>query len=225
MKLILFDIDGTLIETGGAGLTSLNMAFYDVLGVKDAIQGMSLAGKTDPQIIKEIMKFHKVEVTDNSISDICNRYVEHLNVQIHTHKGKLKPGIKELLDRLVTTSHKIGLLTGNIEQGAKIKLTTYGINEYFLSGAFGSDNYDRNLLVPEACRKFREQFGLQFNYSDCIIIGDTPRDVYCAKPHGAKAIAVATGPYSIDELSNIGADMVLSDLSDTDGVIRFIDDC
>ncbi|MCI4625501.1 MAG: HAD hydrolase-like protein [Candidatus Magnetoovum sp. WYHC-5] len=221
MKLILFDIDGTLVDTGGAGITSLNKAFFDTFSVEDAFHGMSLAGKTDPQIIKEALRVHQINPNCENISILLEKYIAHLKQEIHIHDGRLKPGVLELIEEL-SKSHHIGLLTGNIEYGAKIKLTAYGIYNHFLTGAFGCDNDDRNKLLPIACNKFNENYALDFLYADCVVIGDTPRDVCCSKLYGAMAIAVATGPYTTAELSKTAADLVVNNLLDVDYIIKSI---
>ncbi len=116
----------------------------------------------------------------------------------------------------------MGLLTGNLEQGARIKLGVFGLNEYFPTGAFGSDHEDRNKLLPIAVERFNILSGSQFDYTDCVIIGDTPRDVACAKPYNAVCIAVATGPYGAGSLVDAGADVVVEDLSDTEHFLNIL---
>ena len=126
----------------------------------------------------------------------------------------VKPGVNELLYHLNgAKGFHLGLLTGNIKKGARIKLSAFDLNGYFPFGAFGDDNEDRNELLPIAVEKFRKMTNMNISFSDCVVIGDTPKDVHCSRPFGATAIAVSTGPYSYDSLLETGADYVLGDLS------------
>lgn len=216
MKFILFDIDGTLMSTGGAGVRALDYAFRDVLGVERAFDGISMAGKTDLLIVKEGLAKHGQSGNNGVVPRVLSTYLEHLAREMHNDARHLKPGIQQALDTLKTLpEYTIGLLTGNLEAGARIKLEAFNIYDYFLCGAFGSDNEDRNLLLPVAVQRFREKKLHEIDFKHCIIVGDTPRDVACAKPYGAACIAVATGPYSAADLKKTDADVVMDDLADT----------
>jgi len=217
MKFILFDIDGTLLDSGGAGMRSLNLAFEEMFSIRNAFDAISVAGKTDLQIIKEGLIMHDIQSPNGIVHAFFETYIRHLKTQVHTGKGRIKTGIPEILDILKSRDDCVlGLLTGNIEEGATIKLEAFHLNSYFSTGAFGSDSEDRNKLLPIAIDKLYRKSALLIPYADCVVIGDTPRDVYCSKPYGAFALAVATGPYSCRELSEAGADEVLEDLSDTE---------
>lgn len=182
-----------------------------------------MAGKTDPQIIREGFSVHGIAGGDGHLAAVLSSYVRHLNTEMGNDRKHLKPGIKTLLSKLSAIPEvHLGLLTGNIEEGARIKLDAMGIIDYFSTGAFGSDDEDRNRLLPVAAAKFSKITGIRLSYEDCIVIGDTPRDVECAKPYGAMAVAVATGPYDIISLSRTGADFVLGDLSDTGFVVSLL---
>jgi phosphoglycolate phosphatase-like HAD superfamily hydrolase len=136
---------------------------------------------------------------------------------------QVKPGIYEILTELQTFSNlATGLLTGNLEKGARIKLDPFRLNEFFPSGAFGSDDEDRNNLLPIAVKRFEDLSQRGITISECILVGDTPRDVECAHVHGAICIGVATGPYSYDSLMEAGADHVVTDLTDTNAVLQFL---
>ena len=213
MRLILFDIDGTLIDSGGAGVRSLDLAFRKVFSVLNAFQGISMAGKTDTQIIKEGLIKHGLSMDD--FDAIIEAYLLQLRQEIRNEGKHTKPGIYEILEQLnLMEDIGLGLLTGNLEQGARIKLEPFDLNKYFPSGAFGSDDEDRNKLLPFAVNRFEEMFDKRIDIGKSIVIGDTPRDVECAHIYGAVCIGVATGPYSMDELTEAKADYVLKDLSD-----------
>ena len=213
MYLILFDIDGTLIDSGEAGSRSLNLTFSKLFSIVNAFYGISMAGKTDTEIIKEGMSKHGIAV-DGNLNVVVHTYLKHLQKEINNKRRHIKPGIYELLERLsLLKDIHLGLLTGNIESGARIKLGPFDLNRYFPTGAFGSDDEDRNKLLPIALRRFEDRCRRSIGIDECIIIGDTPRDVFCAKIYGAKCLGVATGPYSIDELKDAGADHAVKDLS------------
>lgn len=225
MQLILFDIDGTLISSGGAGTLSLNLAFMELFSINNAFREISMAGKTDTQIIREGLVKHNLPCDNGVIPEVTNSYLKNLRAEIHKTQTKhLKPGIREALEILSrkNTDYRLGLLTGNLDQGARIKLDAFDLNKYFPAGAFGCDDEDRNNLLPVAVKRFNVICSREINYSDCIIVGDTPRDVHCAKPYGAFCIAVATGHYTYRSLVEAGADFVMEDLSDTDHFLKVL---
>ncbi|MEW5746817.1 MAG: HAD family hydrolase [Nitrospirota bacterium] len=222
MKLLLFDIDGTIMDSGGAGVRSLDHAFSEVFSIDDAFRDISMAGKTDLQIIKEGLVQHGFPAGNGLVPAVMEAYLRRLRIEIGNGRKHLKPGVREALSLLHGRADDcvLGLLTGNVEQGARIKLGSFALNGYFPAGAFGDDDEDRNRLLPIARRRFEELYGKAFDFGECVIIGDTPRDVYCAKPYGASCIAVATGPYRADALVRAGADVVFEDLSDTQAFLR-----
>jgi phosphoglycolate phosphatase len=224
LKFLLFDIDGTLIDSGGAGSRALNLALEDLLGISNGFFGIELAGKTDLQIIREGLERLGMNRQDGIEHDLIQLYVGHLKREVSRGAGHLKSGVNELLMRLDAEGIYLGLLTGNIEDGARVKLAPFGLNRFFPIGAYGSDDEDRNRLVPVAVRRLMEKKGVLASYEDCIIVGDTPRDVACARVHGSRCIAVATGPYSLDLLRGTEADLAVSDLSDADRIINWISD-
>lgn len=217
VKLILFDIDGTLMDSGGAGTRSMNLAFEDLFSVPDAFREIPMAGKTDIQIMKEGLTKHGLDSENGNVGLLCDAYIKRLRTEIGNSKKKLKPGIKESLCKLSDMQGtSLGLLTGNVQAGARIKLDSLGVGSFFPFGAFGDDNEDRNRLLPVAVGRFRNLYHSDIGYTDCIVIGDTPRDVECAKIYGAYSVAVATGPYRYDTLLASGADVVLRDISEMD---------
>ena len=222
MRLILFDIDGTLIDSGGAGVRSLDLALKDLFSIDNGFHGISMAGKTDTQIIKEGIMKHGLS-GNGTIDAVIKAYLNYLRREINNDRKHVKPGIYEVLDELKPLQDLgLGLLTGNIEQGARIKLEPFRLNEYFPAGAFGSDDEDRNNLLPIAVKRFEELFQQKIEADNCIIVGDTPRDVECAHIYGAMCIGVATGPYSYEDLIEAGADYVVHDLSDQKTLLHFL---
>lgn len=214
VKLILFDIDGTLIDPKSVGRRALTLAFHEVFAVQEAFSAIAMAGKTDIQIIKEALSAHGLTSNNNAIPKILTQYVRILESEIQTGRMRLNPGVPELLNDLETNdSFRLGLLTGNIEQGARLKLDAFDLNRYFLFGGFGDDNEDRNKLLPLAVEKFRTLTNIDIEFRDCIVIGDTPMDIACSSPFGAVSVAVSTGPYSFDALVNAGGNFVLEDLT------------
>ena len=224
MKLLLFDIDGTLLDSGGAGTRALNYAFRELFSLDHAFEGIGMAGKTDIQIIRECLEKHGVPTDNGLIPRMMNAYLTYLKAEIQNSTRHVKPGIHEALSALSGRNGKclLGLLTGNIELGARMKLEPFALNKYFPSGAFGSDDEDRNRLLPIARRRFEELTGREIPFGDCVIIGDTPRDVHCAKPYGAFSVGVATGPYHYEALEEAGADIVFRDLSDTEAFLKAV---
>lgn len=216
MKLLLFDIDGTLVDCGGAGSRSLESTFAEMFGVQNAFEGISMAGKTDPQIIRESLTRHGI-THDGLIPKLLNIYISNLKTEIIKTDKSIMPGAREALDAVSSLPNRFlsGILTGNIEAGARIKLGAFGLEGYFRAGAFGSDDEDRNMLLPHAVKRFESIAGSCISFRNCIVIGDTPRDVECAKLHGAACIGVATGPYSFKELEKAGADFVFNTLEKT----------
>ena len=220
---ILFDIDGTLVSLDGAGSRSLNRAMEELLQITDGFRGIDFAGKTDLQIIREALGTLGLTDGDDLMHSLLNRYLVHLRAEVSTGRGHVKKGIRELLPALQNLEGiYLGLLTGNAETGARLKLEPFGLNRYFPVGAFGSDSEDRNLLLPIAVERLQEETSASVNYEHCVVIGDTPKDVECAHVHGASAVAVATGTYPLKELEKTAAELVTADLSDTEKIVDWI---
>lgn len=225
-RLILFDIDGTLVLTGGAGMRAMNRACEEIVGHQSGLTGIAVAGRTDWIILDDALRLHGKSLDANLLDTLRRRYVEHLREEIDLPGHGVKavmPGIRELLEALQQREDvALGLLTGNFAEGARIKLEYFDLWKYFRCGAFGDDALDRNALVPVAMARARECGIAATNASEVIVIGDTPHDVACAHAVSATAIAVATGTYSEDQLRAAGARIVFADLSDTEAVLRVV---
>ena len=226
-KLVLFDIDGTLVLTGGAGLRAMNRALEEVFGHANGLGDIPVAGRTDWAILADAVRRVGRTLDGNLLADLERRYVARLGEEIHLpghgRKG-IMPGIKEILDAIDRRDDVVaGLLTGNFEDGARVKLGYFDLWRYFRFGAFGGDAADRNALVPVAVERARTCGLPEIADADVLVVGDTPHDVLCAHAAGAVAVAVATGPSSVDELRAAGADHVFVDLSDTDAVLKLLD--
>jgi phosphoglycolate phosphatase len=227
MKLVLFDIDGTILLTGGAGKRAMDRALLEVFG-SSGPNDHPFGGKTDPQIVRELMRIegHEDLHIDSRMSELLDRYVSYLGQELDADPSKIEtmPGIHELLDALETRDDAIvGLLTGNLIAGARTKLRAVGIDFHrFKVGAFGSDHEARGELPAVAQRRAREELGVDVSGCDVIVIGDTPADIQCGQSIGARAIAVATGHYSVDQLRAHDPAVVFADLSDTAAVIDAI---
>jgi phosphoglycolate phosphatase len=218
MKLVLFDIDGTLVLTGGAGLRAMTRACDELLHHPDALDGIPVAGRTDWSILHDALDRIGHEFDDELFASLRTRYLQYLAEEIEKPGRGVKgvmPGIRELLDELQTRDDVfLGLLTGNFADGARIKLQHFDLWHYFRCGAFGDDAADRNALVPFAVTRARECGVPEPVPHDVIVVGDTPHDVACALVAGAVPVAVATGGFTVDQLRASGADLVFSDLSD-----------
>ena len=227
MRLVLFDIDGTLVWTDGAGRRAIHHALTQVFG-STGPPDYRFDGKTDPQIVRNLMRFvgHDDGHIDARMQAVFERYVERLRLELRApgYRPRVMPGVFELLDVLETRRDIVlGLLTGNLAEGARAKLESVGIDPArFRVGAYGSDHEDRPSLPDVARRRLRDELGLDVGGSDCVIIGDTPADVACGRAVGARAIGVATGRYSAGELRRHGAAAVFADLSDTTAVLAEI---
>jgi phosphoglycolate phosphatase-like HAD superfamily hydrolase len=220
-KLVLFDIDQTILHSGGAGEKALTLALIDWLGHEATLENIEIAGKTDVWIAHRIFEAHDIEKSQENVDRLLNGYLDHLKGELGRASGRLLPGFPEILHALARLPNvAVGLLTGNLRRGAELKLAHYGMLDHFAFGAFADDAPERNLLGPFARRRANEAHGATFQDSDIYVIGDTPHDIACAKAFNARAVGVATGRYPRAALEAAGADFVFDDLSDVDGVIR-----
>jgi phosphoglycolate phosphatase len=227
-RLFLFDIDGTLVSARGAGRAAMARAMAWTYGTAGAIDRYDFRGKTDPRAIFDILgEVGLAEAVIASGLPACfERYVEEL--ESLTDDGAridVMPGVVDLVHALsVRADAIVGLLTGNIEAGARVKLRSTGLLPRFRVGAFGSDDADRRRLPEIACRRARELTGRHVPFDRVTIIGDTPLDVDCARACGGVAVAVATGHHPYDELAACRPDLLFRDFSDVEGTLALLVD-
>jgi len=231
MKLVLFDIDGTILWTDGAGRRAIGQALLDEIGTTGPIERYRFDGKTDPQIVRELLSLagHPAAAADDRVAAVCRRYLELLEGELArpTQRTRVLAGVPELLGGL--EEHEaagralVGLLTGNLAGGAALKLKSAGLDpRRFAVGAYGSDSPQRPELPAIAARRAAERTGRDIPGRDVVIIGDTPDDVACGEPIGARVVAVATGFYDVAALRAAGAARVFADLRDTAAVLDAI---
>ena len=225
MYLILFDIDGTLIKTGGAG----QVAFFDTIredfGISELPQGVPFAGRSDRAIAEEILRLCEVPINEETWEKFRTGYLGRLNGRLESCSGSVLPGVIELLDQLGPAENVcIGLLTGNIEEGAKTKLIYYGLWDRFAFGGYGDIRTERNDIAADA-----QQAGIDYLASrnghtikKVMVIGDTQNDVICARSIDAYAVAVCTGGASREELTETQPDLLLDDLADSERLLEEI---
>ena len=215
-KILLFDIDGTLLLSGGAGKRALNRAFEDLFGPVNAFDGIPVAGRTDPLLLDDAASGTALALEPYQRKQFHDRYCDLLEIEIirpGPRKG-LMPGVEQLLRDLHPRPDLcIGLLTGNFARSARIKLEHFGLWPFFSCGAFGDDAAERDALVPIAVERACSMGVVVSSPSDVVVIGDTPLDIRCATAAGAQSISVATGPFDEPTLRAHGATAVLRDLS------------
>jgi phosphoglycolate phosphatase len=227
VKLVLFDIDGTLLLSDGAGRRAIQRALREVFGGTGPVD-YRFDGKTDPQIVRELMRLegHDDRRIDREMSGLLTRYVELLHEELLApgHCAYMLPGVPDLLDELERHQTVVlGLLTGNHHLGAKAKLNAVGLDiRRFKVGAYGSDHEHRPELPAIARERTRQQLGLDLAGDAIVVIGDTPADLTCGQSLGAGAIGVATGRHSVEDLQRYRPIAVFQDLSDTDAVVQAI---
>jgi phosphoglycolate phosphatase-like HAD superfamily hydrolase len=221
-KLVLFDIDGTLLLSAGAGRRAIHAALGQRGIDLTPGSGVRFDGKTDPQIIVELLEAAGDPAPRDAVrvAELLELYVSHLERDLaeYGHRSRVMPGIPALLDALEADPGVVlGLLTGNVITGARLKLVAAGLDpDRFLVGAYGSDHHQRNELAPVAARRAEPHFGRIPAGAEVVVIGDTPADVRCGECVGARTIAVATGGYTVLELEATGADRVFADFSEVE---------
>ncbi len=203
VRLVLFDIDGTLIRSGGAGEQAFARVCVSEFGVANGAARLRFAGRTDPSIVREFFQQHEIEPSAENFRRFFDRYVFYLDHLLTQLDGCVLPGVQGMIGELAgwPQSPLLGLLTGNIRLGAQIKLGHYQLWDRFRMGAFGDDDEDRNQLAVIAREQGERILRRKLPGEDILVVGDTPRDIECARAIGARALAVATGNYPFADLS------------------------
>jgi phosphoglycolate phosphatase-like HAD superfamily hydrolase len=215
IRLVLFDIDGTLLHTGGAGSKAFARAFASEFGVNDGTERLKFAGRTDVSLVREFFSHQQIEASPENFQRFFKAYLAWLKQIIRESKGDACRGVLEFYHALETLPEPplLGLLTGNIRDGARIKLQHYNLWEKFLFGGFADDDEDRDRIAAVARDRGSERFGRRLRGEEIVVIGDTPMDIRCARAIQARALAVATGMYSVEELLQHSPDWAVPDLS------------
>jgi phosphoglycolate phosphatase len=215
MRIFLFDIDGTLIRSQGAGRQAIDVALQAVFG-KVGSQAVEVNGRTDRGIARHLFQHHGIDDSPDNWHRFRTAYLDHLPDCLRNRTGTVLPGVAALLQALIARDDAaVGLLTGNVREGARIKLTHFALMNHFLFGGFGDDHVDRDDVAREAFAAAREHTGQAVCATRVWVIGDTPWDVRCARAIGARVVAVATGAFTVDELTRHKPDLLLDDLNDT----------
>lgn len=215
VKLVLFDIDGTLIRTGGAGMRAFERTGAAVFTVPDGVRHLTFAGRTDTSLVRDFFRGHQIETSSENFRRFLEYYVFLLDYLLPQHVGAVCPGVPEFLDglRALSPAPLVGLQTGNIRLGAEIKLRHYGLWHRFEIGGFGDDHEDRRELTRIARDRAGRHFPGGLPPDEVLVIGDTPHDIDCARALGARVLAVATGGATPDELAAHRPDWLVPDLT------------
>jgi len=214
IRLVLFDIDGTLVHTGGAGIKAFAKVFQTEFNAHDGFEKLKFAGRTDVSLVREFFKYHNVAETPKNFDRFFERYVFWLDYILAHSQTEACPGVWEFIGALKKLPNPplIGLLTGNIRLGAEIKLRHFNLWKEFETGAFADDNEDRDLIAAAARDRGRRLLGKNLRDHEILVIGDTPFDIRCGRAINAKVLAVATGGATLDELKHHQPDWAVEDL-------------
>jgi phosphoglycolate phosphatase-like HAD superfamily hydrolase len=215
MHICLFDIDGTLISSAGAGKAALEASLAAAFGVPEISDQLQLAGRTDRAICRDLFRFHDIPDTPENTRRLIDGYLQHLPTCLVRNEGRVLPGVAALLQQLAArTDVLVGLLTGNVRAGARVKLSHFGLFDHFAFGGFGDDHFDRDDVAREAFEAVQRRLGDRPPRDRVWVIGDTPLDIQCARAIGARAVAVATGWHTTTQLAASAPDLLFEDLSD-----------
>lgn len=214
IRLVLFDIDGTLVRTGGAGVKAFARTFAEEFNAADGFERLKFAGRTDTALVREFFSFHQIEPTPENLKRFFARYVFWLDHILRESQTALCPGVWEFLRALqaLPQAPLLGLLTGNIRLGAEIKLRHFQLWDVFQTGGFGDDHEDRDRIAALAQQRASRILGTELRGHEVVVVGDTPHDIRCGRAIGAKVLAVATGGASLEELSRHRPDWAIPDL-------------
>lgn len=215
IRLVLFDIDGTLVHTGGAGTKAFSQTFASIFGLKHGAERMKFAGRTDVSLVREFFKIHGVPESAENFRQFFENYVFWLEHIVAQSAGGECAGVIGFIEDLLALPEPpmLGLLTGNIRLGAEIKLRRFGLWDFFVMGGFADDHEDRNHIAVAALARGRRVLDAQLQPQEIVVIGDTPFDVRCGKFIGAKTLAVATGGAKFEELKKHDADWTVESLA------------
>ena len=216
VRLVLFDIDGTLIRTGGAGVQAFAKVFATEFNAVDGFERLKFAGRTDVSLVREFFEFHKIPPTPENFRRFFERYVFWLDHILRESQGVICTGVQEFIGDLkgLPDPPLLGLLTGNIRLGAEIKLRHFNLWEVFETGAFADDHEERDQIAAIARERGGQMLNRELHGEEVVVIGDTPLDIRCARAIGAKALAVATGGHSLSELKQHAPDWAVENLSE-----------
>ena len=214
IRLVLFDIDGTLVHTGGAGVKAFARVFATEFNATDGFEKMKFAGRTDTSLVREFFKYHHIAPTPTNFERFFERYVYWLDHILSTSKTETCPGIWDFIHQLkeLRQAPVLGLLTGNIRLGAEIKLRHFDLWNVFATGAFADDSEDRNRIAAVARERGGRALGRKLLDREVLVIGDTPLDIRCGRSINAKVLAVATGGAGLEELYKHDPDWAVTDL-------------
>jgi phosphoglycolate phosphatase-like HAD superfamily hydrolase len=214
IRLVLFDIDGTLVHTGGAGVKAFAKVFATAFGATDGLERLKFAGRTDVSLVREFFNIHKIPTTPENFERFFEQYVLWLDHILSACKTEACPGIWEFIYDLqeLTQTPLLGLLTGNIRLGAEIKLRHFDLWDVFVTGAFADDSEDRDEIAAVARARGSRILGEELRGDQVLVIGDTPLDIRCGRAIGAKVLAVATGGATLEELIQHKPDWAVQDL-------------
>ncbi|NLF67692.1 MAG: HAD hydrolase-like protein [Candidatus Anammoximicrobium sp.] len=224
MHVLFFDIDGTLINTGGSGVESLRLAFSEVFACPppDAIP---TSGRTDRGIARDLFQSRQIANSEENWLRFHAAYIRHLREQLPLRPGRVLPGVVRLLDELAARRHvALGLLTGNVEEAAWLKLQHFGLDHHFAFGGFGERSGERNAVAEDALAAARQALNGGVHPDRLWVIGDTPLDVQCARHIGAQAVAVATGLHDRADLTRAAPDLLLDDFSQPGVFLQRLDE-
>jgi phosphoglycolate phosphatase len=220
MRILLFDIDGTLIRSGGAGKMAMENGLRSAFGIPEILGHVPYSGRTDPGISRDLLRVHDIEPSLENVQRLKSAYLSHLPDALRNHEGTVLPAVEEILRKHSREDIAMGLLTGNILAGAEIKLRHFGLWDYFGFGGFGDGLTDRDDVARRAHEAGEKHLSRRIDPQTIWVIGDTPLDVKCARAIGAKAVAVGTGWHSLEELAASKPDYLIADFTQAEQLLN-----